>query len=94
MLGIFFARCLVIDMAHTYIPDAVFPIQWIFFWLALAFVVLAIALLLVRRETFLVQLLSTATSLVAASFAIFQVNLPFTGADVADYNARTERVRR
>ena len=94
MLGIFFARCLVIDMARTYMPDGVFSIQWMFFWLALALVVLAIALLLVRRETFLLQRLSSATSLVAASFAIFQVDLPFTGADVADYNARTERVRR
>lgn len=27
------------------------------------------------------------------SFAIFQVNLPFAGGDLADYNAHTERVR-
>jgi hypothetical protein len=64
------------------------------FRLALALVVLTIALLLVRRQTFLVQRLTTATSLVAASFAIFQVNLPFTGGGAADCNARTERVRR
>jgi len=29
----------------------------------------------------------------AASFAIFQVNLPFAGGDLADCSAHTERVR-
>jgi ABC-type Co2+ transport system permease subunit len=63
-------------------------------WSALALLVLDLALLIMRHLKFTTQQLNTAALLIAASFAIFQVNLPFAAGDLAYYNAHTERVRR
>ena len=46
---------------------------------ALALIVLAVALLVARRQTFTTQRLTAAALLAAISFAIFQVNIPFAG---------------
>jgi cobalt/nickel transport system permease protein len=66
-------------MAHIHLPDGVFSLQWVIVWWALALIVLAIALLVARRQTFTTQRLTTAALLAAVSFAIFQVNIPFAG---------------
>jgi len=66
-------------MAHIHLPDGTFAIQWVIVWWALALVLLAIALVASRRQVITVQRLSVAGLLTAASFAIFQVELPFAG---------------
>jgi cobalt/nickel transport system permease protein len=66
-------------MAHIHLPDGVFSLQWVIIWWALALAVLAIALLVARRQTFTTQRLTTAALLAAVSFAISQVNIPFAG---------------
>jgi cobalt/nickel transport system permease protein len=66
-------------MAHIHLPDGVFSLQWVIIWWALALTVLAIALLVARRQTFTTQRLTAAALLAAVSFAIFQVNIPFAG---------------
>ena len=66
-------------MAHIHLPDGVFSLQWVLIWWALALMVLAIALLVARRQTFTTQRLTAAALLAAVSFAIFQVNIPFAG---------------
>jgi cobalt/nickel transport system permease protein len=66
-------------MAHIHLPDGVFSLQWVIVWWALALIVLAIALLVTRRQTVATQRIVTAALLAAASFAIFQVNIPFAG---------------
>jgi len=66
-------------MAHIHLPDGTFPIQWVIAWWALTLTLLAIALVVSRRQTITVQRLSVAGLLTAASFAIFQVELPFAG---------------
>ena len=66
-------------MAHIHLPDGVFSLQWVIIWWALALIVLAIALLVARRQTIATQRIATAAMLAAASFAIFQVNIPFAG---------------
>ena len=66
-------------MAHIHLPDGVFSLQWVIVWWALALIVLAIALLVSRRQTIATQRIVTAALLAAASFAIFQVNIPFAG---------------
>src|SRR5660397_70665 len=66
-------------MAHIHLPDGVFSLQWVIIWWALALAVLAIALLVARRQTFTTQRLTTAALLAAVSFAISQVNIPLAG---------------
>ena len=66
-------------MAHIHLPDGVFSLQWVIIWWALALRVLAVALLVARRQTFTTQRLTAAALLAAVSFAIFQVNIPFAG---------------
>jgi cobalt/nickel transport system permease protein len=66
-------------MAHIHLPDGVFSLQWVIVWWTLALIVLAIALFVARRQTIATQRIATAAMLAAASFAIFQVNIPFAG---------------
>jgi len=66
-------------MAHIHLPDGTFLLQWVIVWWALALALLAVALIASRRQIITVQRLSVAGLLTAASFAIFQVELPFAG---------------
>ncbi len=66
-------------MAHIHLPDGVFPIQWVFFWWLLAIILLLAALVTTRRHPIALQRLAVAGMLTAASFAIFQVNIPYAG---------------
>jgi ABC-type Co2+ transport system permease subunit len=80
-------------MAHIHLPDVTFAIQWVILWWTLTIALLAIAIVVSRRQTITVERLSVARLLTAASFAIFQVNTRFASGDLADYNTHTERVR-
>ncbi len=66
-------------MAHIHLPDGVFPIQWVLFWWLLALALLFAALVVTRRHTIALQRLAVAGMLAAASFAIFQINIPYAG---------------
>jgi cobalt/nickel transport system permease protein len=66
-------------MAHIHLPDGTFAIQWVIVWWTLTIALLAIAIVVSRRQTITVQRLSVAGLLTAVSFAIFQVELPFAG---------------
>ncbi len=66
-------------MAHIHLPDGVFPIQWVLFWWLLAIALLLVALVSTRRHTIALQRLAVAGMLAAASFAIFQINIPYAG---------------
>ena len=76
-------------MAHIHLPDGAFSIQWLILWWILAVVLITTALILARRQTITAQRLSVTAVVAAASFAIFQVNVPFAGGDLANYNAHT-----
>ena len=66
-------------MAHIHLPDGVFSIQWVLFWWLLALALLFAALMASRRHTIALQRLAVAGMLAAASFAIFQINVPYAG---------------
>ncbi|MGZ4932483.1 MAG: energy-coupling factor ABC transporter permease [Halobacteriota archaeon] len=66
-------------MAHIHLPDGVFPIQWVVFWWLLALALLFAALVVTRRHVIALQRLAIAGMLAAASFAIFQINIPYAG---------------
>ncbi len=66
-------------MAHIHLPDGVFSIQWVLFWWLLALGFLFAALMASRRHTIALQRLAVAGMLAAASFAIFQINVPYAG---------------
>ncbi len=66
-------------MAHIHLPDGVFPIQWVLFWWLLALALLFAALVATRRHAIALQRLAVAGMLAAASFAIFQINIPYAG---------------
>ncbi|MGZ4902646.1 MAG: energy-coupling factor ABC transporter permease [Halobacteriota archaeon] len=66
-------------MAHIHLPDGVFSIQWVLFWWLLALALLFAALMVSRRHTIALQRLAVAGMLAAASFAIFQINVPYAG---------------
>ncbi len=66
-------------MAHIHLPDGVFPIQWVVFWWLLALALLFGALVATRRHAIALQRLAVAGMLAAASFAIFQINIPYAG---------------
>ena len=57
-------------MAHIHLPDGTFAIQWVVLWRALTIALLAIALVVSRRQTITVQRLATAAIVAAESFAI------------------------
>ena len=66
-------------MAHIHLPDGVFSLQWVLFWWLLALGFLFAALMASRRHTIALQRLAVAGMLAAASFAIFQINVPYAG---------------
>ncbi len=80
-------------MARIHLPDGAFSIQFLILWWILAAVLVTTAFLLARRQTIAAERLNIAVMLAAASFAIFQINLPFAGGALADYNIHTKRVR-
>ncbi len=67
-------------MAHIHLPDGAFPIQWIITWWILAIIVLGLCLYWLKKVKKIDNRTTTlAAMLTAASFAIFQVNIPLFG---------------
>ena len=80
-------------MAHIHLPDGVLAIQWILLCGFSRPPSFTITLIIARRQVITAQRLTTAAMVAAASFSIFQVNVPFAGGDLADYNAHTKKGR-
>jgi cobalt/nickel transport system permease protein len=80
-------------MAHIHLPDGGFSIQFLIFCWILVAVLVTTALLLACRQIITAERLSITAMVAAASFAIFQENVPFVSGDLANYNAHAERVR-
>ncbi|HVP25042.1 MAG TPA: energy-coupling factor ABC transporter permease [Methanomicrobiales archaeon] len=67
-------------MAHIHLPDGSFTLTWVLIWWFCALVLVGVALLLARRQK---QMdpgkITIAAFVTAASFAIFQVQIPLAG---------------
>lgn len=67
-------------MAHIHLPDGAFSITWIVIWWILALIVLSICLYwLTKVKKIDNRKITLAAMCTAASFAIFQVNIPLFG---------------
>jgi cobalt/nickel transport system permease protein len=67
-------------MAHIHLPDGAFSLQWIAVWWVLAIIILGICLFwLTKVKKIDNRKITLAAMCTAASFAIFQVNVPLFG---------------
>ncbi|MFZ3167871.1 MAG: energy-coupling factor ABC transporter permease [Candidatus Methanoperedens sp.] len=67
-------------MAHIHLPDGAFSIQWILTWWILAIIILGLCLYWLKKVKKIDnRTITLAAMLTAASFAIFQVNIPLFG---------------
>ena len=67
-------------MAHIHLPDGAFSIQWIITWWVIAIIILGLCLYWLKKVKKIDNRTTTlAAMLTAASFAIFQVNIPLFG---------------
>ncbi|MCZ7380100.1 MAG: energy-coupling factor ABC transporter permease [Candidatus Methanoperedens sp.] len=67
-------------MAHIHLPDGAFSIQWIITWWILAIAILGLCLYWLKKVKKIDnRTITLAAMLTAASFAIFQVNIPLFG---------------
>jgi cobalt/nickel transport system permease protein len=67
-------------MAHIHLPDGTFSIQWIITWWIIAIVILGLCLYWLKNVKKIDnKKITMAAMLTAASFAIFQVNIPLFG---------------
>jgi len=67
-------------MAHIHLPDGAFSIQWIITWWIIAIIILGLCLYWLKKVKKIDnKKITLAAMLTAASFAIFQVNIPLFG---------------
>ncbi|MCX9083681.1 MAG: energy-coupling factor ABC transporter permease [Candidatus Methanoperedens sp.] len=67
-------------MAHIHLPDGTFSIQWVITWWIIAFMILAFCLYWLKKVKKIDnKKITMASMLTAASFAIFQINIPLFG---------------
>src|SRR6056297_3284508 len=66
-------------MAHIHLPDGSIPLWGIGLWSGLAALVLAIAVYQLRRDGLDASHVALGGMVAAASFAVFQVNIPVLG---------------
>jgi len=67
-------------MAHIHLPDGAFSIQWIITWWVIALIIVGLCLYWLKKVKKIDNRTTTlAAMLTAASFAIFQVNIPLFG---------------
>lgn len=66
-------------MAHIHLPEGSIPLWGVGLWSALAAVVLAAAIYQLRREEIAGRHVALGGMVAAASFAVFQVNVPVLG---------------
>jgi cobalt/nickel transport system permease protein len=67
-------------MAHIHLPDGAFSVQWIVTWWILSLIILGLCLYWLKKiKKIDNRTITLAAMLTAASFAIFQVNIPLFG---------------
>ncbi len=67
-------------MAHIHLPDGAFSVQWIVTWWILSIIILGLCLYWLKKiKKIDNKAITLAAMLTAASFAIFQVNIPLFG---------------
>ncbi len=67
-------------MAHIHLPDGAFSIQWIITWWIIAIIILGLCLYWLKKVKKIDnKTITLAAMLTAASFAIFQINIPLFG---------------
>jgi cobalt/nickel transport system permease protein len=67
-------------MAHIHLPDGAFSIQWIITWWIIAIIILGLCLYWLKKVKKIDnKKITLAAMLTAASFAIFQINIPLFG---------------
>jgi cobalt/nickel transport system permease protein len=70
----------VFVMAHIHLEDGAFTLQWVSIWWVLAIVLIGLCLYWMRKGKGIdSKTITIAAMLTAASFAIFQVNIPLFG---------------
>jgi len=70
---------LAIDMSHIHLPDGIFPLWALALWNGLAIALLGAVIYRIRRRGLETRRIALAGITGAASFAIFQLNLPILG---------------
>jgi cobalt/nickel transport system permease protein len=69
-----------LNMAHIHLPDGTFSIKWIITWWIIAIIILGLCLYWLKKVRKIDnKKITMAAMLTAASFAIFQVNIPLFG---------------
>lgn len=66
-------------MALIHLPDGTLSLQLVLVWWGVAIILIAIALRSARSQTIETKRLAIAGIIAAASFAVFQINIPFAG---------------
>jgi cobalt/nickel transport system permease protein len=67
-------------MAHIHLEDGAFSIQWIIIWYAIAIIIIGVCVFWLKRiKKIDNRKITMAAMCTAASFAIFQVNVPLFG---------------
>ena len=66
-------------MAHIHLPDGSFTLSWVLFWWICALVLIGAALVWARRRGVGATEITVAAFVTAASFAVFQVQVPLFG---------------
>ena len=66
-------------MAHIHLPDGSFTLFWVLAWWICALALVGAALVLARRRKIGAREITVAAFVTAASFAVFQVEIPFFG---------------
>ncbi|MCZ7401158.1 MAG: energy-coupling factor ABC transporter permease, partial [Candidatus Methanoperedens sp.] len=67
-------------MAHIHLPDGTFSIKWVITWWIIAIIIVGLCLYWLKKVKKIDnRKITMAAMLTAASFAIFQVNIPLFG---------------
>src|SRR5665811_1822058 len=67
-------------MAHIHLPDGTFSIKWVITWWIIALIIVGLCLYWLKKVKKIEnRKITMAAMLTAASFAIFQVNIPLFG---------------
>ncbi len=66
-------------MAHIHLPDGSFTLFWVLVWWICALALVGTAVVLARRRRLGAREITVAAFVTAASFAVFQVEIPFFG---------------
>jgi len=68
-----------VPVAHIHLPDGSFTLSWVLLWWICALALIGVALVLARRRRLGPREITVAAFVTAASFAVFQVEIPLFG---------------